>query len=109
MLSNTTSAIGWKARDFALPAVDGKTYSLADVRGPQGTLVVFICNHCPYVKARCESEHRPDRGGGGSIARDRGGDDRDHAERHRHLCRGSLRQHEGNSATIWMRAARQSG
>ena len=51
MLSNTTSEIGWKARDFTLPAVDGKTYSLADVRGPKGTLVVFICNHCPYVKA----------------------------------------------------------
>jgi peroxiredoxin len=51
MLSNTTSKIGWKARDFALPAVDGKTYSLADARGPKGTLVVFICNHCPYVKA----------------------------------------------------------
>ena len=42
---------GWKARDFALPGVDGKTYTLADVRGPKGTLVVFICNHCPYVKA----------------------------------------------------------
>ena len=42
---------GWKARDFALKGVDGKTYSLADVRGPKGTLVVFICNHCPYVKA----------------------------------------------------------
>ncbi len=42
---------GWKARDFALEGVDGKTYSLADVRGPRGTLVVFICNHCPYVKA----------------------------------------------------------
>ena len=42
---------GWKARDFALKAVDGKTYSLADIRGPKGTLVVFICNHCPYVKA----------------------------------------------------------
>jgi peroxiredoxin len=51
MLSNTTSKIGWKARDFALPAVDGKTYSFADVRGPKGTLVIFICNHCPYVKA----------------------------------------------------------
>jgi peroxiredoxin len=48
---NTTSTIGWKAGDFALLAVDGKTYSLADVRGPRGTLVVFICNHCPYVKA----------------------------------------------------------
>ena len=42
---------GWKARDFALEGVDGKTYSLADVRGPSGTLVVFICNHCPYVRA----------------------------------------------------------
>jgi peroxiredoxin len=41
----------WKARDFALEGVDGKTYSLADVRGPKGTLVVFICNHCPYVRA----------------------------------------------------------
>ena len=51
MLSNPTSKIGWRASDFALPAVDGKTYSLAGVRGPKGTLVVFICNHCPYVKA----------------------------------------------------------
>jgi|SRR5262245_8255407 len=42
---------GWKARDFALVGVDGATYSLVDVRGPKGTLVTFICNHCPYVKA----------------------------------------------------------
>lgn len=42
---------GWKAPDFKLRGVDGKTYSLADVRGPRGTLVMFICNHCPYVKA----------------------------------------------------------
>ncbi|WP_448205122.1 thioredoxin family protein [Azospirillum sp. sgz302134] len=42
---------GWKAVDFSLKSVDGKTYSLADVRGPKGTLVMFICNHCPYVKA----------------------------------------------------------
>ena len=33
--------------DFALKGVDGKTYSLADVRKPKGTLVVFIRNHCP--------------------------------------------------------------
>src|SRR5262249_14302238 len=51
MMSNTTHAIGWKASDFALQGVDGKIYSLADVRGPKGTLAVFICNHCPYVKA----------------------------------------------------------
>ena len=43
--------IGWHASDFALLGIDGKTYSLAEVRGPKGTLVVFICNHCPYVKA----------------------------------------------------------
>jgi peroxiredoxin len=42
---------GWKAHDFKLKGVDGKTYTLADVRGPSGALVAFICNHCPYVKA----------------------------------------------------------
>ena len=41
---------GWKARDFRLKGIDGRSYSLADVRGPKGTLVVFLCNHCPYVK-----------------------------------------------------------
>jgi peroxiredoxin len=44
-------AFGWKAPDFALTGVDRRPYSLADVRGPKGTLVGFICNHCPYVKA----------------------------------------------------------
>ncbi len=42
---------GWKARDFNLEAVDGHHYTLADVRGAKGTLVMFICNHCPYVRA----------------------------------------------------------
>ncbi|KEO59372.1 thioredoxin family protein [Thioclava indica] len=42
---------GWKAPDFALPATDGKTYALDDIRGPNGTLVMFICNHCPYVQS----------------------------------------------------------
>ena len=42
---------GRKAVDFSLEGIDGKTYSLADVRGPKGTLVAFICNHCPYVQA----------------------------------------------------------
>ena len=42
---------GWKAPDFRLPGVDGKTYAFADVAGPNGTLIMFICNHCPYVLA----------------------------------------------------------
>ena len=42
---------GWKAQDFDLPGIDGGRYSLADIRGPQGVLIMFICNHCPYVKA----------------------------------------------------------
>jgi len=45
---------GWKAPDFALSGVDGKRYSLKDVAGPNGLLVMFICNHCPYVKAVVE-------------------------------------------------------
>jgi peroxiredoxin len=42
---------GWKAADFDLPATDGKRYTLDAVRGPNGLLLMFICNHCPYVKA----------------------------------------------------------
>ncbi len=42
---------GWNAVDFDLPGVDGKRYRIADVRGEKGLLVMFICNHCPYVKA----------------------------------------------------------
>ena len=42
---------GWKAIDFSLPGVDGKTYGLADIQGEKGTLIAFICNHCPYVKS----------------------------------------------------------
>ena len=39
------------APEFRLPATDGKSYALGDVAGENGTVVVFICNHCPYVKA----------------------------------------------------------
>jgi peroxiredoxin len=42
---------GSSAPDFKLKGVDGRTHSLHDYRG-RATLVVFICNHCPYVKAR---------------------------------------------------------
>lgn len=42
---------GWKAPNFKLPGVDGRDWSLAEAAGPNGLLVMFICNHCPYVKA----------------------------------------------------------
>lgn len=42
---------GWKAVDFDLPGVDGQRHSPASARGPNGLLIMFICNHCPYVKA----------------------------------------------------------
>ncbi len=42
---------GRPAPDFALPGTDGRVHTLADCRGPNGLLVMFICNHCPYVQA----------------------------------------------------------
>ena len=42
---------GWKAAPFDLLGVDGKRHTLDSARGPNGLLVMFICNHCPYVKA----------------------------------------------------------
>ncbi|HEY4264144.1 MAG TPA: thioredoxin family protein [Micropepsaceae bacterium] len=51
LVQNPICEFGWKAKDFSLPGVDGKTHSLNDARGPNGTLAVFICNHCPYVRA----------------------------------------------------------
>lgn len=53
MVSLTTPVcdFSWKAPDFALPGVDGQTWTLKDAMGPNGLLVMFICNHCPYVQA----------------------------------------------------------
>ena len=42
---------GEKAKDFSLKSIDNKQISLKDISGKNGTLVMFICNHCPYVKA----------------------------------------------------------
>lgn len=50
-LETPPASIGWLAADFALQGTDGKTYSLADVKGPKGLVVMFICNHCPFVKS----------------------------------------------------------
>ncbi|HWL58581.1 MAG TPA: thioredoxin family protein [Paracoccus sp. (in: a-proteobacteria)] len=42
---------GAPAPDFTLPDPDGRLHTLAGIAGPKGTLVMFICNHCPYVQA----------------------------------------------------------
>lgn len=44
-------AFGEPAKAFSLTGTDGKRYTLADCRGTHGFLVMFICNHCPYVRA----------------------------------------------------------
>ena len=45
---------GQKAHDFELKSTENKTLSLNDIKGENGTLIMFICNHCPYVKAITE-------------------------------------------------------
>ncbi len=74
MVSLTTPVcdFGWPAPDFDLPGTDGRRHTLASARGPKGLLVMFICNHCPYVKAVIERIARDTREltplGIGSIA-----------------------------------------
>ena len=47
--SSTMLPLGSSAPEFSLPNVDGQTVSLADFQGKPGLLVVFMCNHCPFV------------------------------------------------------------
>ncbi|MEX2112701.1 MAG: thioredoxin family protein [Pirellulales bacterium] len=46
---STMLPLGTQAPDFSLPNVDGNTISLGDSTGAKATLVIFMCNHCPYV------------------------------------------------------------
>jgi peroxiredoxin len=50
-IESTTPSLGAPCPDFRLPAVDGKSYGRDDFGGAQALVVMFICNHCPYVKA----------------------------------------------------------
>ncbi len=50
-LETPVAKTGLKASPFSLTGVDGKTYTLDSVKGPKGLVVMFICNHCPYVKS----------------------------------------------------------
>jgi peroxiredoxin len=51
MASSDIKALGAPAPDFDLVATDGRRYRRDELRGPKGLLVMFICNHCPYVQA----------------------------------------------------------
>jgi thiol-disulfide isomerase/thioredoxin len=51
LLTATAFADGIPAKDVKMKNVDGKELSIADVAGTKGTLVIFTCNHCPFVKA----------------------------------------------------------
>ncbi len=51
LLYSTHSDLGQEAHPFSLLGVDGKTYSLDSFQGKKGLLIVFMCNHCPYVIA----------------------------------------------------------
>lgn len=51
LVNSKMMALGTAAPDFTLPdSVSGRSFALADIKGAQGTLVMFICNHCPYVQ-----------------------------------------------------------
>ena len=50
-ISAPTGNLGWKAHDFELTDTFGAHKTLATLRGPNGLVLMFICNHCPYVKA----------------------------------------------------------
>jgi peroxiredoxin len=72
-LATPSGQLGWLAAPFDLPGTDGRRHTLESVRGAKGTVVMFICNHCPYVKAvvakivRDMTELRPHGVGGIAI------------------------------------------
>ena len=51
LLQTPICEFGQKAHDFELKSTDNKNLSLSDIKGENGTLIMFISNHCPYVKA----------------------------------------------------------
>lgn len=54
LLETPAVELGWKASDFTLPDLNGNSVSLHEKLGSKGAAVIFMCNHCPYVKAIME-------------------------------------------------------
>jgi len=50
-MTSSPVALGWPAARFDLPGIDGRRHTTASARGQNGLVVMFICNHCPYVRA----------------------------------------------------------
>ena len=70
LLDTPVCDFGWRALDFRLLGVDGREWTLGDVRGKKGVLVMFICNHCPYVRSiagRLEEDMREIREAGVGV------------------------------------------
>lgn len=53
-IQNLKLKIGDKAPDFRLPGADGKMYSLNNFKGKKALVIIFMCNHCPYVQGSLE-------------------------------------------------------
>src|SRR3989338_7441605 len=51
LMHTPEAAIGTECPDFKMPGVDGRVYSRSDFNGADAFLIMFICNHCPYVLA----------------------------------------------------------
>ncbi|WP_210547208.1 thioredoxin family protein [Rhodoferax sp. PAMC 29310] len=51
LLDTPICDFGWKAPDFTLKDPDGRSFTLSENLGEKGLLIMFICNHCPYVQA----------------------------------------------------------
>ena len=51
LLNSSSCNLNWKPKNFKFISIQGNESSICDSKGSNGLLVLFICNHCPYVKA----------------------------------------------------------
>jgi len=51
LLESLQVPLGSFAHDFSLPGIDGEIHSLSDIKGEKAIVIIFMCNHCPYVQA----------------------------------------------------------
>ena len=96
LLDTPVCDFGWKAPEFTLPDLDGNRVSSAQSFGPNGLVVMFICNHCPYVKAvidRLASDARVLIDGGVNVLAVMPNDYRNYPQDHPDKMREFAQQH----------------